>query len=166
MDDEQEASGAPGGDGRDGRGDSPAVVIEEVVVGGRAPRRPASSPPGRRRRPSGPGPATRAGLIVGALAVAIIAAGLFGSRPAPQPDATSPSPALDAARRTPRPDVAVAAPTGPIPLARRSGTPLADQHVLVAGRWMNVATGRSVAGARTAAPASGSTCSGAGASSA
>jgi hypothetical protein len=36
------------------------------------------------------------------------------------------------------------APTAPIPLFRRAGEPLADPHVLVAGRWVHLGTGRVV----------------------
>lgn len=117
-----------------------AVEFEEVVVDGRSPRAPT---PGGRRRPAGPGPAVRAGLLVGGLAVAIVGVGLFGSRPPAPPEAASPSPVADAAPRTAPPDVAVTEPA-PIPRLRRSGQPLPDPHVLVAGRWMNLESGRAV----------------------
>jgi hypothetical protein len=123
---------------------SAAVEFEEVVVAGRSPR--SATPGGGRRRPAGPGPAVRAGLLVGGLAVAIVGVGLFGSRPPAPPEAPSPSPVVDAAPRTLSPDVAVTAPA-PIPRFRRSGEPLADPQVLVAGRWMDLASGRAVAGA-------------------
>lgn len=142
MNSDEWASGAPDR-GHAGAG-SPQVEIEEVAAAGRSPRPP--SPGRRRRRPAGPGPAVRAGLLVGGLAVAIVGVGLLGDRPPAPPEAASPSPVVDAVERTASPDVAVTAPA-PIPLLRRSGEPLADPHVLVAGRWMDVGSGRAVDGA-------------------
>jgi hypothetical protein len=93
-------------------------------------------------------------LLVGGLAGAIVVAGLLGPRPDPavaeaivSPSAR-PAPASGRPDGVPtRPEAAIPAPTAPVPLFRGSGDALADQHVLVGGRWMHLATGRAVADA-------------------
>lgn len=118
--------------------------IEEVVGGGHVASE-SPRPPGRRR---GPGPAMRAALLLGASAVAIFAIGLLGPRSA-SPDVAPGSPPPTTAPGSPAPAAVAPSPTAPVPLFRRSGAPLDDQHVLVEGRWMNLATGRAVTGTPT-----------------
>jgi hypothetical protein len=115
---------------------APVAEIEEVVAGRdpgvpRMPRRP-----GRRRAPSS---AVLSAIVLIGIGSAIVTVGLLGPRPAPlddAPPATEPLPTP-----APRLDAVVPAPTAPVPLVRRSGEPLADPHVLVEGRWMNLETG-------------------------
>lgn len=132
----------------------PAAEIEEVVPRGGRGASSAGTPPRPPRRPRGPGPAARAALVVGGLAGAIVLAGLLGPRPQPAVEEASGRPSARPAPASLRPDgapsppeAAIPVPTAPVPLFRRAGPPLRDQHALVAGRWMHLATGRPVAGA-------------------
>ncbi len=119
--------------------------IEEVAEGrGGAPRAPGA---GRRLRGAGGGRWLPL-VAVGGLAVVIVGAGLAGPKLPVADDATpSAGPGGTAAPAAATPPAASAYPTPiatRVPGVRFTGAPLEDPALLLAGRWVDLATGTAI----------------------